>query len=116
MISTLHKSNFKFSVTFILSSVNSFDLDKPKILSFGNELKNLYSNEIAVEHLTMNTEKDCKKCRKGCNLYGKGLALYQMTNLQIGPNRQVLKHINYSSNSKIFSFTGWTMLWEKEEM
>ena len=39
MFSTLHKTNFKFSVTLILSSANIFDLDKPKILSFGNELK-----------------------------------------------------------------------------
>ena len=38
MCSTLHKTNFKFSVTFILSSANAFDLDKPKILSFGKEL------------------------------------------------------------------------------
>ena len=37
MFSTLHKSNFKFSVTFILPSANAFDLDKPKILSFVNE-------------------------------------------------------------------------------
>ena len=34
-----HKTNFKFLVTFILSSANAFDLDKPKILSFDNELK-----------------------------------------------------------------------------
>ena len=39
MFSPRHKSNFKFSVTFILSSANAFDLDKPKILSFDKELK-----------------------------------------------------------------------------
>ena len=38
MFSTLRKINFKFSVTFILSSADAFNLDKPKILSFGNEL------------------------------------------------------------------------------
>ena len=38
MFSTLHKTNFKFSVTFILSSANAFNLDKPKMLSYGNEL------------------------------------------------------------------------------
>ena len=43
MFSTFHKTNFKFSVTFILSSANAFDLDKPKILSFGKEIiKTLY--------------------------------------------------------------------------
>ena len=39
MFSTLHKTNFKFSVIFILSSANAFNLGKPKILSFGNGLK-----------------------------------------------------------------------------
>ena len=38
MFSTLHKTNFKSSVTFILSYANTFNLDKPKILSFRNEL------------------------------------------------------------------------------
>ena len=33
MFSTLHKTNFKFSVTFILSSAIPFNFDKPKILS-----------------------------------------------------------------------------------
>ena len=43
MFSTLHKTNFKFSVTFTLSSANAFDSDKPKILLFGNELKSTLS-------------------------------------------------------------------------
>ena len=38
MFSTLHKTNIKFSVTSILSSATAFELDKPKILLFGNEL------------------------------------------------------------------------------
>ena len=38
MFSTIHKTDFKFSVTFNSSSANAFDLDKPEILSFGNEL------------------------------------------------------------------------------
>ena len=38
MLSTLPKANFKFSVTFILSSANYFNLDQSKILSFGREL------------------------------------------------------------------------------
>ena len=32
------KTNFNFSVTFILSSANAFNLDLTKILSFGKEL------------------------------------------------------------------------------
>ena len=38
-LSILYKTNFKFPVTFILSYANAFDLDKPHILLFGNELK-----------------------------------------------------------------------------
>ena len=38
MFSTLHKTNFKFSVTLILSSAIPFNFDKPKLLSFGNGL------------------------------------------------------------------------------
>ena len=38
MFSTLPKTNFSFSVTFILS-VNAFNWDQSKILSFGKELK-----------------------------------------------------------------------------
>ena len=52
MFSTHHKTNFKFSVTFILSSANAFNLDKSKIFSFGNgligpELSELFALEIA---------------------------------------------------------------------
>ena len=49
--STLHKSNFKISVTFILSSANAFDLDKPKVLSFGNELTRLLNKFCEKETL-----------------------------------------------------------------
>ena len=38
MFSTLPKTIFNFSVTFILSSTNVFNLDHPKIMSFGKEL------------------------------------------------------------------------------
>ena len=38
-ISTLPKTNFNFSVTFILSSVNPFNLDQSKHLSFGEEFR-----------------------------------------------------------------------------
>ena len=37
--STLHKRNLKFSVSFILSSANAFNLDQFKILSIGITLK-----------------------------------------------------------------------------
>ena len=39
MFSTQSKINFKFSIKFILSSANAFNLDSPKVLSFGKELK-----------------------------------------------------------------------------
>ena len=35
MFSTLSKTNFNFSVTFILLSANAFNLDQSKILLFG---------------------------------------------------------------------------------
>ena len=38
MFSTLPKTNLIFSVTFILSSANAFNLDQSTILSFGKEL------------------------------------------------------------------------------
>ena len=37
MFSTLLKTNFNFSVTFILSSANAFNLNQSKNLSFGKE-------------------------------------------------------------------------------
>ena len=39
MFSTIHKINFNFWVTFILSSANPFNLDWYTILLFGKELK-----------------------------------------------------------------------------
>ena len=39
MFSTLPKTNFNFSVTFILSSANALKLDQSKILLFGKGLK-----------------------------------------------------------------------------
>ena len=41
IISTLAKTNFNFSITFILSSPNGFNLDKFKNLSLGKELTTL---------------------------------------------------------------------------
>ena len=38
----LTKTNFNFSVTFILSSGNPLNLDQSKILSFGKELMHLH--------------------------------------------------------------------------
>ena len=38
MVSTLPKSNFNFSFTFILLSVNAFNLNQSKNLSFGRRL------------------------------------------------------------------------------
>ena len=45
MFSTLAKINVTFFVTFILSYVNAFSLDKFKILSFGKELRSLWEKE-----------------------------------------------------------------------
>ena len=39
MFSTFRKTNFKFSVTFILSPANALNLDKSRSLLLGNELK-----------------------------------------------------------------------------
>ena len=36
--STLHKTNFNFSVAFTLSSANALNLDKVKALLYGREL------------------------------------------------------------------------------
>ena len=38
MLVTLPKTNFNFSVTFVLSSVSAFNLEQSKYLSFGKEL------------------------------------------------------------------------------
>ena len=46
------KTNFQFSVTWFLLSANAFDFDKPKILSFGNEL-NIQTKRIAVIFLSL---------------------------------------------------------------
>ena len=48
MFSTLPKTNFNFSVAFILSSAGALNLDQSKILSFGRELKDL------IGHLFIN--------------------------------------------------------------
>ena len=40
MFSILHKTNFKFSFMFILSSAHAFNVDQSKNMSFGKELNN----------------------------------------------------------------------------
>ena len=58
MFSTLHKTNLKFSVTFILSSANALNLDKPKISSFGNELNAMYAlSRGSWEHFKIGVAK-----------------------------------------------------------
>ena len=47
MFSTLLKTNFNFTVAFILLSANALNLDQSKILSFGKEL-NIGSNELGL--------------------------------------------------------------------
>ena len=59
MFSTLYKANFKSSVTFILSSANTINLDKPKILSFGNELNSGLNTSLFVhtcDYITVNLQ------------------------------------------------------------
>ena len=46
VFSTLPKTNFKFSDTFIVSSANAFNLNQCKILWFGKELNNIYHLHI----------------------------------------------------------------------
>ena len=46
MFSTHSTKNFCFQVTFILSSVNAFNLDQFKNLSFGKELKRILPNAV----------------------------------------------------------------------
>ena len=48
MFSTLPKTNFSLSVTFILSSANAFDLDQSNMSSFGKELS-LYHTTILLK-------------------------------------------------------------------
>ena len=51
MFSTLLKTNFKFSVNFILSPANTFNLDQAKILLFGKELKAFAADKYIVVQL-----------------------------------------------------------------
>ena len=45
MFSTLPNTNFIFSLTFILSSANAFNLDKSKNLRFGKEISSLITEQ-----------------------------------------------------------------------
>ena len=63
MFSTLPKSNFNFSVTFTLSSVNAFKLDWSKILSSSKglsqyktlkcQIKQTYISYVRLRHLSL---------------------------------------------------------------
>ena len=46
MVSTLRKTNFKFSVGFMLSSANAFNLEQSKNLSFGKEIMDIMLEEL----------------------------------------------------------------------
>ena len=48
MFSTLHKTNFKFSVTFIFQSAYAFNLDWSKILLFGKDLKTNFKCSVII--------------------------------------------------------------------
>ena len=45
----------KFSVTFILSPANAFNLDQSKILSFGKELNEGNAEKMRLKLMTFNT-------------------------------------------------------------
>ena len=51
----LPKTNFNFSVTFILLSANAFNLDQSKILLFGEELKSLHLQDCSTLNDIENT-------------------------------------------------------------
>ena len=51
MFSIGPKTNFNFSVIFILSSASALNLDQFKNLSFGKELKNLKLVKGSANHL-----------------------------------------------------------------
>ena len=53
-VSALHKVNFSFRVTFILSPANAINLDKAKILTFGKELS-LFCTMMTFEAPEKNT-------------------------------------------------------------
>ena len=49
MFSTLPKTNFKFSVKFILSAANAFNFDQSEILSFGKAVKTASITSVKVD-------------------------------------------------------------------
>ena len=55
MFSILHKTNFKFSVTFILLSAHAFNLEQSNMLLFGKELIQPY--EAYLEFNGFNSDK-----------------------------------------------------------
>ena len=48
MFSTVPKTNFNFSVTFILLSANAFNLEESKILTFGKRVKHKQLKKLEV--------------------------------------------------------------------
>ena len=46
MFSILPKTNFIFSVTFILPSANAFNFNKSKIMLFGKELNHTFEGSV----------------------------------------------------------------------
>ena len=70
MFSTLHKTFFKISVTFIFSSAHAFNLDQSKILLSGNELKKNDSIIHACSQRIMNNDiLSCYSIHKNFLLY-----------------------------------------------
>ena len=59
MFSFLPLTNFSSLVKFILSSVNAFKLDQPKILSFGIELPHMPILVPSNKDNIKNMEKSC---------------------------------------------------------
>ena len=49
MFSTLPKTNSSFSVTYILSSANAFNLEQSKILSCGKELSTVFQQQSFLQ-------------------------------------------------------------------
>ena len=72
MFSNLSKTNFKFWVTFILSSANALNLDQSKLLLFGKELRHVHS----IRHSKTDDMSDLPTWKSVCGPID-GICLWQ---------------------------------------
>ena len=69
VFSTLPKTNFYFLVTFTLSSVNAFNSNQSKILSFGKELRTFSFGCNLVHHWNRNPSVSPARCIQLINFH-----------------------------------------------